>query len=451
VTFLTDLPFKEVLRRVATLPAGSAIFYVLLSPEIEGIPLDEDTALSQLHAVANAPMFSYTDAYLGKGIVGGPLISGEEQGRETVSVAARLLSGERASDIRMPAISLGQPEFDWRELRRWNIRESALPLGSRILFREPSAWESYRWQMLAVAAVLMLETALIVMLLHERRRRRHAEMSAHRHMAELARMNRRSTVGELSASIAHELAQPLSAILRNTEAAELILQGGSRLDLSELQDIMTDIARDQRRANEVIRRLRGLLAKAPSETHEVNLNEVVEEVLEFLAAQAAAHHVTLSTSLASRALIVSGDRIQLQQVVLNLVMNSIEAIGSAAGGERRITVGTSLVDDATAEVSIADSGPGIPPERVDQIFEPFFSTKDAGMGMGLSIARTIIASHRGRIWATNRLEGGAVLRFTVPLARTERPATAGRAAGEDDAAAAGPRVGGGFDVAQFLS
>ena len=451
VTFLTDLPFKEVLRRVATLPAGSAIFYVLLSPEVEGIPLDEDTALSQLHALANAPMFSYTDAYLGKGIVGGPLISGEEQGRETVSAAVRLLSGEPASEIRMPPISMGQPEFDWRELRRWNIRESALPPGSRILYREPSAWERYRWQMLAVAAVLMLETALIVMLLHERRRRRHAEMSAHRHMAELARMNRRSTVGELSASIAHELAQPLSAILRNTEAAELILQGGSRLDLSELQDIMTDIARDQRRANEVIRRLRGLLAKAPSETHEVNLNEVVEEVLEFLAAQAAAHHVTLSTSLASRALIVRGDRIQLQQVVLNLVMNSIEAIGSAAGGERRITVGTSLVDDATAEVSIADSGPGIPPEKVDQIFEPFFSTKDAGMGMGLSIARTIVVSHRGRIWATNRREGGAVLRFTIPLARPERPATAGRAAGEDEAGAAGPRVGGGFDVAQFLS
>jgi signal transduction histidine kinase len=265
-------------------------------------------------------------------------------------------------------------------------------------------------------------------------------------------MNRRATVGELSASIAHELAQPLSAILRNTEAAELILQGGSRSDFSELEDIMTDIARDQRRASEVIRRLRSLLAKTPSETHAVDLNEVVEEVFQFLSTQAAAHHVTLVTSLAPRKLIVSGDRIQLQQVILNLVINSIEALGSASGDERRITGRTSLVDESAAEVSIEDSGPGIPAEKVDQIFEPFFSTKDAGMGMGLSIARTIIASHRGRIWAANRREGGAVLRFTMPLAKTGRPAAAGEA-GVDPAASSvpGARVGGGFDIAQFLT
>src|SRR5262249_40748927 len=157
-------------------------------------------------------------------------------------------------------------------------------------------------------------------------------------------MNRRSTVGELSASIAHELAQPLSAILRNTEAAELILHGGSLSDFSELEDIMTDIARDQRRASEVIRRLRSLLARTPSETHAVDLNEVVAEVFQFLSAQAAAHRVTLATSLTPRALIVSGDRIQLQQVILNLVVNGIEAIGSAASGERRITGRTALVD-----------------------------------------------------------------------------------------------------------
>lgn len=452
VTFLTDLPFNEVLKRVATLPAGSAIFYVLLSPDVEGIPLDEDTALAQLHAVANAPMFSYTDAYLGKGIVGGPLISGEKQGRETVSVAARLLSGEPASGIRTPPISLGEPEFDSRELRRWNIREADLPARSRILFGEPSVWERYRWQMLAVAAVLVLETALIVMLLDERRRRRQAEVSAHRHLAELARVNRRSTVGELSASIAHELAQPLSAILRNTEAAEMILRGGSRSDFSEIGEIMTDIARDQRRASEVIRRLRSLLARTPAETHAVNLNEVVEEVLQLISAQAAAHQVSLTTSLASGTLIVSGDRIQLQQVVLNLVMNSIEAMGSSAGAERRITARTSLVDDATAEVSIADSGPGIAHEKIEHIFEPFFSTKDAGMGMGLSIARTIVASHRGRIWAANRREGGAVLRFTIPLAKTERPATAGETAVEPRASTeASPRVGRGLDAAGFLT
>ena len=446
--FLTGLPFNEVLRQAATLPARSAILYVLLSPDVLGIPQDEDTALAQLHAVANAPMFSYTDAYLGKGIVGGPLISGEAQGRETVTAAARLLSGEHASDIRMPPVTLGKPEFDWRELRRWNISESDLPPGSAILFREPSAWERYRWQITSIAIVLVLEAALIGALLHERRRRRIAEMSAHQHMAELAHMNRRSAVGELSASLAHELTQPLSAILRNSEAAQSMLQTGSP-DLSELTDIMSDIERDERRASEVIKRLRSLLAKTPAETRDIDLNEVVREVFEFLSPQAAAHHVILTTSLAPQPLLVSGDRVQLQQVVLNLVMNGMEAIRSAASGTGKVTGRTMLVDGA-AEVVLEDSGPGIPPDKAQQIFEPFYTTKDTGMGMGLSIARTIIANHRGRIWAENRYEGGAVFRFTMPLARTERARTAVQtAANQAQSEAPGSRVSGAFHAAQL--
>jgi signal transduction histidine kinase len=422
--FLTDLPFNEVLRHAATLPAGSAILYVLLSPDVEGIPQDEDTALAQLHAVANAPMFSYTDAYLGKGIVGGPLISGEEQGRETVTAAARLLSGENAWAIKMPPVSLGKPEFDWRELKRWHIRESDLPPGSTILFREPSAWERYRWQVVSVAVVLLLQAALIVTLLGERRRRRLAEMNAHQRMAELAHMNRRAAVGELSTSIAHELTQPLGAILRNSEAGQAMLQTSSP-DLNELTDILTDIERDDRRASEVLKRLRSLLAKTPGETDELDLNEVVLEVFEFLAAQAGAYHLILSTSLVPRRMLVSADRVQLQQVILNLVMNSMEAMRSAAGVERKITARTTIVDGTSAQVAIEDCGPGIPPDKAEQIFEPFFTTKDTGMGMGLSIARTIVASHGGRIWAANRSEGGASFRFTLPLAKTERSTHSG--------------------------
>ena len=445
LTFLTDLPFKEVLRHAASLPARSAILYVLLSPDIEGIPQDEDSALAQLHAVASAPMFSYTDAYLGKGIVGGPLISGEEQGRETISVAARLLSGEHASDIKTPPIGLGKPEFDWRELRRWNISESDLPPGSTILFREPSAWDRYRWQIVLLAIVLALESALLVSLLRERRRRRIAEMSAHQRLAELAHLNRRSTVGELSASITHELTQPLSAIGNNTEAAELIL-GMTSPDLGELKEINSDIARDQRRAIETIKRLRRLLAKRPTETQLVDLSAVVREVFEFILAQAVAHDVTLSTSLSPRPLLVSGDPIHLQQVILNLLMNAIEAIGGAASSERTITARTGLLEGAIAEVAIEDSGPGIPPEKLEQIFEPFFTTKDEGMGMGLAITRTIVVSHGGQIWAANRPGGGAVVRFTVPLAKTDRDtALVQDADNRPESVIAGPRVSRAFD------
>jgi signal transduction histidine kinase len=417
-TFLNGLSFSGLLKRAAALPPRSAILYVMLSREVPGIPQDEDAAFAALHAAANAPIFSFIDVYMGKGIVGGPMISAEEQDRAAASVAARMLSGEHAADIKTPPITLSKPEFDWRELKRWKIRESDLPPGSTILFREPSAWERYRWQMVSVGTILLLETALIFMLLRERGRRRVAEMESHQRLAELARMNRRSTVGELSASIAHELAQPLSAIQYNTEAAELILQAGPTTDLGEIKNILGEIRRDQNRAGEVIRRLRALLAKAPTETQEVDLNETVREVFGFLSAQAAADRVSLSINLAPRPLFVIGDGIQLQQVIMNLVMNSVEAIRNAASREREITARTALVDGALGEVTIEDSGPGLPPDKRQQLFEPFFTTKESGMGVGLSISETIVASHKGRIWAESR-KGGAVFRFTIPLAARE--------------------------------
>ena len=305
--------------------------------------------------------------------------------------------------------------YDWRELKLWHIRQSDLPSGSTVLSRELTAWERYRWPILVIAAVLVLEAALIVRLLHDRRRRRRAEIDAHQRMTELAELNRRSTVGELSASIAHELTQPLSAISHNAEAAALILHAQAP-DLSELRDIVAGITRDQRCATEVIKRLRNLLGKNPSEIQEIDLNEAVREVFESLSARAAARRIALSTCLAAHALYVSGDRIQLQQVILNLVINSIDSIGGSENGERKIIGRTALVDAASAEVTIEDSGPGILPDKAEQMFEPFFTSKAGGMGMGLSIARTIVESHGGRIWAEHRRGGGAIFRFSVPLA-----------------------------------
>jgi signal transduction histidine kinase len=445
--WLNGMPFDEVLQRAAKLPPQSAIFYLLLSPEVVGIPPDEDRTLAKLHAAANAPMFSFVDAYLGKGIVGGRLVSSDEEARKVVSIAVRILNGERASDLRIAPIQLGAPQYDVRELRRWNIRESDLPPGSIVRFREPTAWQRYRWQITSVGLLILVETALILTLLYERRRRRqaemerqHAEIEAHHHVAQLAHVNRRATVGELSGAIAHELGQPLGAILRNTEAAELLVQSPS-LDLSELKEILRDIKRDDERAGEVIRRLRRLLAKAPLEPQEIDLNEMLSEVFDFLSAQASARAVTLSTSLAPQLPRVSGDRIQLQQVILNLVMNSMDAIGSAQRGERSIIGRTRLVDASSVEVSIEDSGPGIALDKLKQIFEPFFTTKASGMGMGLSIARTILESHGGQIWAQNLSSGGAVITFRLPLATAPRPVRSRSSRREEAPAAPAQDVG----------
>jgi signal transduction histidine kinase len=417
VLFLNELSFDEMLKRVATLPPGSAIFYALMSPNVPGIPEDEYTALAKLHAAANAPMFSYSDAYLGKGILGGPLLSSKEQGRLVVSAAARILDGEHASDIRMPPIEFGMPEFDSRELMRWQIRESNLPPGSVVLFREQSLWERYRWRLTSVAALIAFQTALIASLLYERRRRQTAEIKARQHLAELARMNRLSTMGALSASIAHELGQPLGAILRNSEAADLILESRSP-NLKELKGILNDIRRDDQRAADVIARLRRLLTKTTTpDAHDFNINDTVQDVFALLSAEAATRKIALSTSLTHRNPRVSGDRIQIEQVILNLMMNAMDAIDSAQGQQRAVTGRTEL-DGGTVELSIEDSGPGIPTDDAAHLFDPLFTTKDGGMGMGLSIARTIVENHGGLIWADARTSGGAAFRFTLPLAKT---------------------------------
>lgn len=299
--------------------------------------------------------------------------------------------------------------YDWRELRRWNIREALLPRDSVVLFRERSVWQQYRWQILSAIGLIFLETALIFRLLYEHRRRRNAEAETQTHLSELAHMNRRSAVGQLSASITHELQQPLTAILSNTEAAEFMANS------SDMKEILADIKRDDLRASEVIKRVRRLLTKAPLEPQEIDLNEVVSEVFDLLSPQASARRVTLSTNLAPRPPHVSGNRIELQQVVLNLVMNAMDAIAGANCAERLVIGRTSTVDGACAEVSIEDSGPGIPPGKSEQIFEPFFTTKEGGMGMGLSITRTIVENHGGRIRAENRSDGGAVFCLTLPL------------------------------------
>ena len=207
--------------------------------------------MARLHAVANAPIFSYDKSFFGGEIVGGPLLSVLEGSRQTAAVAMRILGGEKAGDIKVPPIGFATPKFDWRQMQRWGISENRLPPGSEILFREPTAWDKYRWQIMVTAIGFLVQTALIVGLLNEHRRRRTVEVEARQRLAQLAHLNRQTTAGELSASIAHELRQPLGAILSNTEAVELMLQSQTP-NLEEIKLILADIKRADQRADGVI-------------------------------------------------------------------------------------------------------------------------------------------------------------------------------------------------------
>jgi signal transduction histidine kinase len=411
--WFNDLRFEEMLHRVSEQPPHSAIFFVDLRVDAAGIPLDRDQVLPRLTAATNAPIFSYVDRYLGQGIVGGPLMSTAELGRRMAEASVRILGGEQPGDIRMPALSLAVPQYDWRQLRRWNISESQLPAGSAILYREPGAWQQYRAQILLVGAIVLVQTLLISGLLHERRRRIIAEIQTRQRSAELAHMNRFSMAGELTATIAHELNQPLGAVSMNVETAELIV-GSPTPDLIEIKKILEEIRRDSMRASEVIVRLRALLKRAPFELKPVDANDIVREALEFLSALASGRNVDFVSVLAPGPLHLKGDRVQLQQVILNLVVNSMEAMKDTPAAERKITVSTAR-QGKFARISVADVGPGISTDHLDSVFKPFFTTKNDGMGMGLAIALTIVEAHDGKLSAENLADRGASFHVKLPL------------------------------------
>lgn len=407
------VPFKKFLATASALPPHTVLFWGLMSVDAAGVVHEGDRALRELHEVANAPIFSYDDAFFGAELVGGPMHSVAEGARRTASVAVRILGGEKAGDIRLPPTPYAPARYDWRQLQRWGISESALPPGSRVDFRQPTAWQTYRWQLVAVGVVVLLQASLISILLHERRRRRLAEVEARQRMSELAHVNRFSMAGELTASIAHELNQPLGAILVNAETAALMLEQ-TPLDRKELRDIVSDIRRDDRRASEVIRRLRSLLKRAPFDARDIDLREVVGEALDLVSGLAHARGVAVESVLPADPLLVRGDRIQLQQVLLNLIINAADAMEDLEKPQRRIVLRAGE-DRGFAEIEIVDNGHGIRVAGSSEVFEPLFTTKPQGMGMGLSIARTIVEAHEGRISAENRAGQGAVFRIRLPL------------------------------------
>jgi len=413
IRWYDELSYEDVLKQTASLPPNSAIFWYQMIIDAAGVAHEGDRALTRLYATANAPIFTHDDAFFGQETIGDPMHSALGGSRRAMAVAMRILDGERPGDIKTPPSDFARPKFDWRELQRWNISASRLPPGSEILFREPTAWERYSWQIALIIAVILLQAGLISALLNAHRWRRLAEVQSRQRMAELAHVNRFSTAGELTASIAHEINQPLGSILINAETAAAILQSSSP-DIAELRDIVKDILQDDRRVAEVIRRMRSLLKKAPFELKSLDLNDVARETVEFLSTLAVARKFELVSVITPDALPILGDRIQLQQVILNLVVNAIDAMADIASENRTISIRTSRVEKF-AELSVSDRGPGIPEDKLKKVFEPFFTSKAEGMGMGLSIARTIVEAHHGLIWAKNRDHGGASFRIRLPL------------------------------------
>ena len=269
-----------------------------------------------------------------------------------------------------------------------------------------------RWYAMSVVPLNRPEGGAVVSCTDITERKR-AELEAQRSRQELAHVTRVSTMGELTASLAHELNQPLTGILTNAQAARRLLDV-AKPDLVELRAILIDIVEDDRRAANVIQRLRDLLRKGESELRLLDLNDLVRDARKLLGSDTVIRNVKIELDLDSRAPVVSGDRVQLEQVLLNLLLNAMEAMSERIGGDRMVVVRTRNAEGNCVQASVEDGGPGLRNGTQQMVFEPFYTTKASGMGMGLAIARSIIEAHGGTIWAENNSRGAA-FHFRLPL------------------------------------
>jgi signal transduction histidine kinase len=280
--------------------------------------------------------------------------------------------------------------YDWRELERWSIGEARLPPGSIVRFREPTVWERYRWLVIGTLTAASFLVGMIIWLLRERHSRRKAEVESRRRLLEVMHLSGTAEAGALSVSFAHELSQPLASIMLNAETAERSLLA-EPINVDRVRGLLCDIRQADQHAAEIISHVKKLLKRRSEvEAQEFDLNKTIADAMQILSPETKKRNVTLRTIGIKQPLPVRADSVHLQQVILNLARNSIDAMNTISPDTRMMTIQTGLLGESTVEVSITDSGTGIPEDKLGEIFDTFYTTKEHGTGLGLSIARTIV-------------------------------------------------------------
>jgi signal transduction histidine kinase len=419
---LTGLPLMEMGERLTLLPPHSIVFGISLFRDGTGRSIRGTEAVGMLSQWSSAPIFTTHTQLLGLGVVGGWVTDPKEVGRETALQLSRVLSAPPGTPLPAAAVAPVRPAVDARQLSRWGIPESRVPASTEVYFRQVPLWRRYFWPIAAILGALLLESGLIAFLLMERRWRHVAEAEARANQERIAHINRVGTVAELSGSLAHELSGPLGAIVNNARAARRLLMGEAP-DLKEVRASLVDIEGSAERASQVIGRLRTVLRKDEFRATPVDLTNIVQDAVKLVSSEAARRKVALDLALTPGLPTVQGDAVLLLQVLLNLLLNALDAVAEQPLGRRSVTV-RARPKGGAVELSVSDSGHGLPQSAQEAIFEPFFTTKSKGLGMGLAICRSIAEAHSGSITAESRAEGGAIFRLTLPATSARQEAAA---------------------------
>lgn len=418
-----DLPLGDLVGRLRDLPADAAVIYVGYWKDETGRSHVPAEILETLCRESKAPVFGIADTYLGRGIVGGACVDLRQLGKEVGRLGVEILGKPAPEPVTVPSIL----RFDDRQLSRFGIPHGRLPAGSKVLFREPRIWERFRLQILGGLGLVILQTALIATLVRALRLRSRAERIISQQRDQIAHAGRVSMLGQLAASLAHELGQPLGAILNNIEAAEILLRDDDSPNAAELREIVGDIAADDRRAGAVLDRIRAMVRKQRFTVGPVEVPRLVRDVLAIVGPRLSADGIALISACDPGLPLVAGDKVLLQQALINLLGNAADAVeagvecrahasGPAAGprGEpSAITIQARRHGDGV-ELAVIDNGGGIAEAWLSEAVEPFETTKESGLGMGLPIVRSIVEQHGGTIDLHNEPGRGLTVRLRVP-------------------------------------
>lgn len=418
-----DLPLGDLVGRLRALPADAAVIYVGYWKDETGRTHVPAEILETLCRESKAPVFGIADTYLGRGIVGGACVDLRQLGREVGRLGVESLGKPAPEPVTVPSILL----FDDRQLSRFGIPHGRLPAGSKVLFREPRLWERFRLQILGGLGLVILQTALIATLVRALRLRSRAERIISQQRDQIAHAGRVSMLGQLAASLAHELGQPLGAILNNIEAAEILLRDDDSPNAAELREIVGDIAADDQRAGAVLDRIRAMVRKQRFTVGPVEVPRLVRDVLAIVGPRLSADGIAVISACDPGLPLVAGDKVLLQQALINLLGNAADAVeagvecranasGPAAGprGEpSAITIQARRHGDGV-ELAVIDNGGGIAEAWLSEAVEPFETTKESGLGMGLPIVRSIVEQHGGTIDLHNEPGRGLTVRLRVP-------------------------------------
>lgn len=409
VDFVSDLTLEGFRARAAALDPDTILILLSIFRDAAGANFTPARAAARIAEVSAAPVYSIYETFVAAGALGGEVARFQDVGAAMAGTAVRLMAGETG----LPRLATvpARPMVNWPKLAQYGLSPDRLPAGTIALFRETSPWDRYRPQILLALGIILAQSATIAALVRLNRRRRAAVREATEARLELSHAARVSQLGELSGALAHELNQPLTAILANAEAGQQLLARDPP-DLAELAEILGDIVADDRRAAATITELRQLLSRQEIEVTSLDLTATARAALRLAAGGLGLRGVTVDPPR-EEALAVRGNPAQLKQVVLNLVLNAADAVAGLPPERRRIRVETALRPDGWRELSVRDDGPGVAADLGDP-FRPFATSKPTGLGLGLSLCRTIARAHGGTIAFDPTVTTGARVVLALP-------------------------------------